>query len=90
MDSSYAGGEGDNILGFTRIRSIGTQPNCDEFLISNEDGLPLKVPQLPGTLKIVPFFYYTILFSLSNARTLQSLAIATNPIIILQGIIYFI
>ena len=32
---------------------------CDEFLMSNEDGLPLRVvggdEDIPGTLKIDPF-----------------------------------
>lgn len=61
LDSFYARGDED-IHGCSHVKCIGTLKNCDQLLVSNEDGLPLKVPQLPGTLKIDPFFYYTILY----------------------------
>ena len=83
MDSFYAEGKGEKNVGYTRVKCMRTLQNCDEFLISNEEGLPLRVAQIPGTLNNFPFFYYTILFSLSNALTLQSLEITNNPIIIL-------
>ena len=57
LDSFYVGGDED-IPRYTYVRCMGTLKNCDQFLMSNEDGLPLRVAQLLGTLKIDPFLKF--------------------------------
>ena len=53
LDSFCARG-GEEILGYTCVRYVGTLKYCDEFLMRNDDGLPMRVAQLLGTLKIDP------------------------------------
>ena len=60
LDTFYARHDED-ILGCTHVTCTGTLKNCNKLLVRNEDGLPLRVAQLLGTLKIDHFFYYTIL-----------------------------
>lgn len=58
LDLFYAVGDAtqnqDKFLGCTHIKCIGTVEDCI-FLVSDEDGLPLRVSQVMGTLKIGPF-----------------------------------
>lgn len=50
LNSFYARGDED-ILGCTRVRCTRAIENYDQLLVRNEDGLPLRVAQLPGTFK---------------------------------------
>ena len=62
LDSFYARGD-EELLRCSYVRYMRNIKNFDQLLITNEDGLPMKVAQLPGTLEIDPFFYYTFLYS---------------------------
>ena len=62
MESIYATGDATLDGDYPRCNSIAstrTVKNC--ILLVSEEGLPLKIEKLLGTLKIGPFFYYTII-----------------------------
>ena len=62
LDSFYVGDDED-IPVCTHVTCMGTLKNYDQLFVSNEDGLPLRVAQLQGTLKIDPLIYYKMLYS---------------------------